>query len=267
MKTRTAVTVLVLAATALASASALALEPLKIYDKFSSPPINGDLWLYGEHSSQVKGGMLVLSQRLYGHRTSSTGTIFETFRTPMAEPSDVTEMKATITVNDLEVNACAANSSVAASRARVQGGFFNSGTPTPGDSTNDVLGQGVVIRSSDSTDPAGTYRVEGRIVLCTNASCTTGPTLKQIDLGTVTTGVPVTLEVQWDQPNHRFLFTRDAGTAMPATYTQSDVNPPGVPFKDVDVRIDVANCATTQPPTGFVQASFDNVYVNKSAAP
>jgi hypothetical protein len=256
-----------LAFAALASTSALALEPLKLYDKFSSSPINGNLWLDGEHSSQIKGGVLVMSERMYSPHDSNTGENYQTFRTAMAEPLDVNEMKATITVTALEVNTCAANSFIGSSRARVQGSFFNSGTPTPGSSTNDVLGQGVVARFANSTDPAGVYQVYGQIVLCTNDTCSTSTSVARTALGTVNIGTSVVLEVQWDQANHQFLFARDNGAAVAVPYTLADTNAPGSPVKDVDVRVDVANCVLTPALTGYVQASFDNVYVNKSAAP
>ena len=142
-----------------AGSSAFALETLKSYDKFSSAPIDGSRWLTGETSLQVKRGQLVVSERLYSSRASDSGEHFDILRIPVPDPAAVTEMKATITVNALEVNACETNSIAGSSRARVAGAFFNAGTPVAGSSVDDVLGQARVIRFGNSTDPAGVLRL------------------------------------------------------------------------------------------------------------
>jgi hypothetical protein len=255
------------AAWALASSASMALEPLKIYDKFSSSPINGKLWIDGERSSQVKGGTLVLSERLYAIQASNTGYHYDVFRTEVTDPAAVTELKATVLVNALEVNACAANSTVTSSRARIAGAFFNVGNAVAGTRINDVIAQARVIRFSNSTDPAGVLQVTGQVIQCLDADCNSSTVLQSVSLGTTTIGTPVTLEMQWDQANKQFLFTRDNGSPVAAPYAVSDVAPPTEPYKDVDLRVDVANCTSAPPLTGFVNASFDNVFVNKSAAP
>jgi hypothetical protein len=263
MKTRLASVGLDLLA---ASAAARALEPLKIYDRFATAPINGNLWTNAERSSQVKGGQLLMSERLYSRKTDDTGEYFEVFRTTVSNPTAVTEMKATVTVDALEVNACAANATTGSSRARVSGSYFNAGTPVAGSGVDDILGVARVIRFSNSTDPAGTYQVQGQIIHCLDEECNASTVVQTVSLGTVTTGTPVTLEVQWDHANHQFIFTRDSNAPVDAPYTLADTQPPGEPYKDLDLRVDVANC-TAAPVTGYVNASFDNVFVNRSAAP
>jgi hypothetical protein len=111
-------------------------------------------------------------------------------------------------------------------------------------------------------------RVQGTLFNCTDADCsTTGP--NQIaDLGPVDIGQSVIVELQWDKANKQFIYTRDNGTATATlAYTSSDAQPPGVAFKDLEVRVSVGGCVGSEPASGYANASFDNVQVNKSAAP
>src|SRR6185369_1860731 len=85
---------------------AFALEGLKTYDNFSEPAIDGTRWLDAERSASIKNGALVLSHRTYGLATSDTGSFSTPFRTFFSTSSAITEIKAKITVNGLETNAC-----------------------------------------------------------------------------------------------------------------------------------------------------------------
>ena len=74
------------------------------------------------------------------------------------------------------------------------------------------------------------------------------------------------LRVQWDRENHRFIFQRDDDPEVVAPYTVSDTAPAGARVKRW-TSISVANCTATPRPVAFIEALFDDVMVNESAAP
>ena len=265
------VTALSAAAIAIAFACppARALEPFKTYDNFTAAGINPDLWNEWERSRSVKKGALNLLQRSWGLNTADTGSSFYLFNTNIANPVPVTELRAKVTVNALEVNACATNAAIGGSRARIIGSFFNVGTPVAGSELGDVLAQVRFNRFSNSLDAAGVLRVQGVAFVCDDAQCLTSTLIGSVvDLGTVNVGQAATVQLQWDKANKQFLFGRDAGAFSGAVaYTQSDADAPGLPFAQVSTRTDIPSCLAGPRVTGYVDATFDNVAVNKSAAP
>ena len=80
-------------------------------------------------------------------------------------------------------------------------------------------------------------------------------------------GEMVRLRVQWDRDNHRFIFQRDDDPEVLAPYTVSDSAPPGIQVKLLDALHFVPNCTATPRPVAFIEALFDDVMVNESAAP
>lgn len=253
-------------AIAMAAGGAAAVEPFRTYDNFSKAPINGALWSTAERSVAIKSKALQMTHRAWGSDASNSGVSFDVLHQEFPDPAAITEIRASIRVNALEVNACAGNSTTAQSRARLNGAFFNVGTPTPGSQNGDVISQARVYRASNSMDPVGTLRVAGTVVACTSIDCSTFTLINNVDLGTVAVGTATTVQVQWDSPNKQFLFSRDGGAESGSVaYTQDDSHAPGVPFKDLDTRIDIANCTGAKPLTGYVDATFDSVAVNKSA--
>jgi hypothetical protein len=258
----------VLAAAALAT-TAQAAEPFKAYDTFSAQPINPARWLDAERTRAIKGGALQLLQRSHGLTSADSGLTFwdwvESFPNPMA----ITAIKAKITVNALEVNSCASSTAIGQSRARIAGSFFNTGIGTPGSRVGDALAQVRITRFSNSADPAGVMRVQGFLSICTSADCNSGSVVGNIvDLGTATVGQPVVVQMQWDQGAKSFLFSRDNGAMSGSVaYADSDTHPPSMPFKQLSTRMDIPSCMSAPRVTGMVDALFDNVLVNASAAP
>jgi hypothetical protein len=258
-----------LAVTAALCSQAHALEPLKSYDRFSADTVDPTRWTAGERTLAIHRGALQLVQRTYGSTASDTGLGFVNWNENLADPSAVTELQAKITVNALEVNACPSNPAVAQTRARIAGSFFNIGTPTPGSQVNDVIAQVKLTRYSNSADAPGVLRVQGIASLCTNATCDAATTLGNVvELGTVAIGTSVVVTMQWDQGGKTFFFGRDNGAASGSTaYALSDASPPSLPFKQVSTRLDIPACHSSPQVSGYVDASFDNVMVNASAAP
>lgn len=256
--------------TALAAAPAAhALEALATYDKFSGTTINTDRWQQAEFTREVVDGKLHVAGRTVASKTTNSGSTFQSQGLSVAEPETVTALGATVTVNDIGVARCAANTDAGWVAARVSGSFFNVGTPTAGSLVGDVIAQARVMRTADSTDPDGTLKVTGLIVQCLTADCngsSGAKTLKSIDLGTVTVGTPVKLSVRWDAAQHKFYLRRDSNAAKSYAYTVSDRAAPGTPYKALQVRGSVENCKTGEH-AGWVDAVFDNATVNASAAP
>ncbi len=250
------------------SLGAQAVEPFVGYDNFSSGAIDLGRWFNAENVRAIERGQLRLMQRNYGITGSDTGLGFSNWSESLTNAPAVTALKARITVRSIEVAGCAANPSPGQTRARIAGGFFNTGTPTPGSQLGDMFVQVRVTRFSNSTDPAGVLRVQGIAAVCTTADCVNTRLVGNIvDLGTVNVGTATTVQMQWDQPAKTFWFSRDNGAfSGSATYTDSDGSPPGSNFKQLSTRMDLPSC-TAGAAVGSIDARFDNIAVNQSALP
>ena len=257
----------VLLAAYAAAASAQSVEPFAPYDNFREKVIDKSKWVEYERTRAIRRGALQLVQRTAGATASDSGSTGSSFGESFVDPGAVTAIRAKITVKAIEVPSCAANAAVGQSRARIIGAFFNAGTPVPGSLSGDVLAQVRIARHSDSTDPAGVLRVEGTVTRCTNADCSTGVAIGNFELGVVDVGQATTVQMQWDPPTNSFLFSRDGGASGAVVYTDADASPPGNAFKQLQTRLDLPNCQSGPAAVGFVDASFDNVSVNQSAAP
>lgn len=258
----------------MAGTPALAVEPFALYDDFNAGAINPDKWFGSqagfleEASRLAKGGRLGISFRAWGDTTSNTGSRGSNLRLNFSDPAAVTAIKATVTINRFTLTDCPLNPTpfiATGVRARLFGFFFNAGTPTPGDFTNDVNAHYRIVRRADSADPPGVFRAVATIDRCDDATCSGFTTLFASTLGTVATGVPATISIQWDQPNHQFFF-RLGATTVAAPYTVSDTSPPANPNKQIGDNITIPNCMAVPRPNGFIDASFDDVFVNAFAA-
>lgn len=261
---------IVLAAlSAAAGGQALALEPFRIYDQFSDAVVSPDRWLAGERVLTVHSGGLILMQRSWPLTTTDFGAGFSSWNDPLANPGSVTAIRARVNVRAVEVSTCATNPAVSQSRARIIGGFFNAGAPVPGTQINDVTAQVRVNRASNSADPDGVLRVQGLLQHCTNADCSTTLVIGNVvELGTVNVGEPTVIEMQWDKPGKTFYFARDRGAYRgTVAYTEDDTLPPSILFRQLSTRVDLPNCQNAPRSPGTVDARFDNVQVNQSAAP
>jgi hypothetical protein len=257
-------------------AQAQGLEPLKLYDDFNADSLDPLRWFGAEQVRVIKGNKLNLMQRNWPSATSNFGATPFSYNEGFRNPEAITAIKAKVTVNALEVSSCAANATVGESRVRLSGAFFNVGTASPPSAVNDMIAQIRVIRRSDSTDAARVLRVEGVVTQCTNSDCSMGVDIGSIvELGTVHIGAPVTLEMQWDAPNDRFLFSRDdgkmTGSVVYGAFQNAltgepiqDSSPPGSPNKSLSTRMFLPNCSSGPRISGMVDASFDNVFVNNS---
>ena len=244
-------------------------EPLVPYDNFNSMFINAEKWKGFDNSTQeifryIKFGRLHMYQRSSG--SSLVGVNALQFRNPEA----VTAMKATIKVNCMKAGSCLTSDDPGRTVAQVQvaGSFFNSSETNPIDQQGDVRAGCIVLRASNSTDPINSLVVIAFINQCTDSFCSKYVNLPgtPIFMGNVDIGKSVTLSVQWDEVNNQFIFQRD--NEPPIYYIYYDVldeNPPFNSFKQLCV-LGVPLCEEEPQPVTSVEAYFDNVYVNHSAA-
>lgn len=262
---------------ALACGQAAALEPWVLYDDFSAS-LSLDKWPSKNHERyrRVEGNVIKLAQGDWGDGNSNSGSTGISWSNAIARGTAVTQLRSFVRVNELSLAGCGANVTQSRVRARVLGTFFNTGNRATGSNVGDVLAQLFLYRDANSPDPAGTLRVSGSLLLCTDSSCNLGTTIGTTgSMGTATVGQNVLLQIEWDKVNKQFIFTRDATGPSPVTAVVSyntstialdDSAEPGNMFKTVGTRTDVANCAAG-PVRAFIAAQFDNVSVNKTAKP
>lgn len=252
------------------AAQAQALQKYTEFDNFDgATEIDAARWLGMERHRMIEGGALRVIQRDLGSQTGNSGVFSSSLNTSMTNPSLVTQMKGVITVNAFEITHCAGNAEAGTVQARLVGEFFNAGpgVPPAGNRFNDVGATIRLRRDSNSADAANVLRVQGTVYQCTTSDCNYGSiSLGDVDLGTALIGEAVTLRMEWDQPNKRVNFYRGTDPVKRVTYAVSDSLAPGVAFRYISTRTTVANCMAGRT-TGFMDAKFDNISVNASAAP
>jgi hypothetical protein len=245
------------------------LEPLVIYDKFTAP-LSPNKWLGGEGrdslglsaTRRITDGQLEVGTRSVGFTGSDTGVGTNFVFLAHPDPEEVTEMKASITATGVSVPGCSSNTTPTQAFAVLAGAFFNTATPSNDDQTNDVIAAIGLSQDSASLPLSVIYYV----IECTNEHCSTFNLIGSGVLGgTVPIGTAVKVEMQWDQPNKQFIFTRGKNSTRVSYLGTSDASSPGLPFKELEVFNNVANCTTTPRPIANISALFDNVFLNQSA--
>jgi hypothetical protein len=263
---------------ALCGMPAYAMERLVPYDDFNATQINPNRWFGGEFGTafprwsteairQLQDHKLRLTYRSYGATTAATGTIRHDFVLMFRDPAAVTAIQAAVTITEAVATGCPGNPDHTVSRAALGGRFFGRAASTPEGEVRDMVAFIGITRVSDAADPPEVFRVQSVVFSCANRACTAGLTLHSRDLGPVTRGETARLRVQWDRDQHRFIFQRDAHPEVVAAYAVSDTDPPGTPVKLLNAMQVVPDCTATPRPMAFIEAWFDDVMVNESAAP
>jgi hypothetical protein len=254
-----------LAATVLMPAHAQ--EVLRTYDNFGGATIDPKRWTDSERVRALRRGTLNLVQRETGVISTASHVEYSHWSIGLTNPERITALRSKIMVNAIEVPFCpsfeeAGGHSVTA----LVGNFFKGSGPY---FNTDVQVRLEIDRSAASVDPVGVLRVRASIVQCSGdqVHCDEYLEIDHVDLGTVPVGQATTVQMQWDEPNRRFLFAREeTGQNVTLPYVHAIAGPPTVPVKALSTRLDLANCSPA-PTQGLVDASFDNVSVNRSAAP
>ena len=252
-----------------------AAERLVPYDDFNTTHIDPAKWFGGEFGGagteairQIQDNRLHLVYRSSAKTDSDRGRPRNELGLIFRNSAAVTAIKAAVQVTDAAATRCPSNPEATIAWAMLGGLFFNTATyATPGSAVNDVGASIHIVRRSDSTDPPDVFRVRSGVFHCANAACTAVSELHFQDLGSVQRGEMARLRVQWDRDKHRFIFQRDDNPEVFAPYTVSDSAPPGIQVKLLDALHLVPNCTATPRPVAFIEALFDDVLVNESAAP
>jgi hypothetical protein len=252
-----------------------AAEHLVLYDDFNARSINPDRWWGGEFSPappprwgaeairQLQDNRLRLMYRSFGPKTSNSGMIRNEFVLLFRHPELVTAIQAAVTVTDADTTDCPGNAESTVARAALSGRFFGGRGGTPEGDVKDMVAFIGIIQVSGFTP----LRAQSFVYSCANQPCTTGMTLHRQDLGAVKRGEPTRLRVQWDRVQEQFIFQRDEQPEVFAKYAVSDIVPPSIPAKLLTVMQFVPDCTAATRPMAYMDALFDDVMVNESAAP
>jgi hypothetical protein len=253
-------------------------ERLAPYDDFNATHIAPDKWFGGEYSwavpsasteavRQIQDHRLRLMYRSYGPTDADRGSLRSGLVLMFRDPAAVTAIQAAVQVTDVATTGCPGTFENTVAWAMLGGRFFGSAASTPEGEVRDMKAFIQVIRWSGSNAPPDVFQARSVVFYCANRPCTAGSELHRRDLGPVKRGEVVRLRVQWDRDNHRFIFQRDEAPEVFAPYTVSDTAPPGIAVKQLEAMLSVPTCTATPRPMAFIEAWFDDVMVNESAAP
>ena len=246
----------------------MVLEKWKLFDNFNDTAIDQSTWPgMLDRAREVAGRQLRLMALDYAATNSNSGYVGVNQQQTFPKPNLVNEIRATVTASAYDVVGCEANPAVASAQARIYGAFFNTGAGTNGSSLGDVEAQMRLQRQSDSLEAEGVLKVYAVVARCDDANCQSATELGIADFGTINLGEPATLEMRWDRPNKRFLFSRDDKPAVSLIYSVQDAGSAHAPYANVSIRNVIPNCTSGTRPTSMMDALFDDVSINKSAVP
>lgn len=252
-------------------------ESLVIYDNFSSPLINPDKWMGEEANSgkilrdsfrQISRKALDMKIVGYSNTDSDTGSEIGTNSVIHTNGELVTDFMTTLTVKQFSVSACESNASGNFARARITAPLFNVGTPVPDSSVDDIYAQYRVIGAPEVSD---TLKVVAFVQRCLDDGCSSTQELFKKQVCTIGVAEPIKLRIKWNSANNTIVFyhakeSEDMQSDV-YKYTFDDSVLAGVAWrKRLDVSMGLGNCTDTPRPSAMIEAVFDNVYVNESAA-
>ena len=239
-----------------------AAQTLTLYDDFDQRYINPALWntvcgtseLSQECVIEIQHKHLRLARRVTGDPGSNTGFQYGSATAFFFNPVPIKGITADMVVRRIDEQACAANPSFG-SHGDIIARFFNAGNGTQSDDVGASLSIGRA-----ASDPQGQLTVIASYFHNGDYSHT-------LWLGTVSVGTPVTVTVNWDQPNHRFLYswtnkTTNVTTSGEWPYSFSDTTPAADPEKHLDVELFPSNCTVVQT-WQYAETLFSNVYIEQ----
>jgi len=236
---------------------------LYLYDDFNSKLIDPDKWSGGDlHNIGLiaeivreipkKKKQLRLGLRGYGDPGDWINQISNGVR--FRYPDDIKAIKATVKVQDFESPECP-DTDV---RVEILGAFFCTKGPCVENMVNEVHATIFLERRYDSVNPENVFDVKIRV-------SHSGLDYIRQSIGTVEKGQDVTLMMQWDPDNDRFVFQKDDEEEVEISYEGKgwNENEPFGKFKGLRVHSAISSCS--EPPAmGFVEADIDDVFVNSN---
>jgi hypothetical protein len=261
----------------LLGAAVRAEEHLVLYDNFHSEFLDATKWSGGqgiigatilEYVREIHGGCLHLSNRAFGNQSSNSERSKGTIRlSSRGFPGGLTTARASVKVKDVEVSGCSSNTTPTVARAELVGHFFNTADEPSDGVTNRVLGVIQIARFSNSADKQDVLEVSGGFAHCLDPECFTSEARFK-KLGNVKLGQWATVQVEWDQENEGFIFKLDKKPPQFISYSDYEwqIYPLSYPVIDLVAENRIANC-TAERQMGFVDADFDDVFINEGAVP
>jgi len=228
---------------------------LVLYDNFDATLINPAKWVgtYDdpgilETVRQIvavpgvpKDKELHLMQRSYGVTTDDNGATGGLSGLSFPNPSAITAISFTLVANTIKVVGCKTNpggETVAGPEFR--GVFFNvDASPTGYD--HDVTAAIGITQGLQGGPSVVALVEEGN-----------GTVLGYQILGTVALKSINTLFLQWDQPNHQFIFQLNSLPQVFEPYNVSDTSQPFGPGKNIDLARVLPDCTSTPRPYALV---------------
>lgn len=252
-------------------------ESLVLYDKFNSPLISPDRWMAEESNSgkivresvrQIVSNALNMKIVGYSNNDSNTGAELGTESLIHTNGELVNDFKATVRIKAFSVSACQSNPSGNYARARITAPLFNVGTPVHDSAVDDIYAQFRVLGIPNQPE---TLKVYALVQRCLDAGCAAVQDLMKKEVRTIVLNEPVTLRIKWNKVNNTITFFHNKPSEPSQSeifkYTFADDKLAGVAWrKRLDVSIGLGDCTDIPRPSSMIEAVFDNVYVNESAA-
>ncbi len=278
---------------------------LVTYDRFLKKPLDAEKWVPNGISfgvldvrREVSGKRARLKLRAYADTTTNIGrqTHNNALEFPAGIQADITRIRVKAEVKTAKQIACATNPNPGNGRLllpRIGGQWFNDGTcVTPpclqSNGNIDFLGDMFAVielrQNSNMPDGAKVFRIVAQLFHCsdpTDRNCSVGGTTLLFD--TTTLGTlrlrgrgkirKVTLDIEWDAANNRFIYRRDKRPPLFASYPSAlNQGPASFPGKEIFIQGRVQNCDLTGPtpqerPTAEADVRIKRVQINASALP
>lgn len=251
--------------------SRVSVAQLMPYDNFHSKHIDPSKWIGWQFfdpdvresvrllSGEEQDRHLRVAQTAYSSTADNTGGSGGSIGLAFPFPNVITEISFSVTVNQAKAVGCENNPALIVTAAEFQGNFFNVQS-TATSQIGDVVAVISVARSP--TDVGNALTVAGFYNRCDDEFCATQTLLDYHVLGNVQPGVPATLHLKWDKPNHRFVFQLNREPEVVSMYTVSDTTAAFFPNKVIGIARVVPHCTAQPRPFTSMDASFKNVWVN-----
>ena len=203
---------------------------------------------------------LHLSETTYSTTTDDNGASGSIFGLNFPVPSAITEVSFTVVVRKAEAVSCGSNLSGPVDIGpEFRGRFFNTEN-SPTSQLGDV--EGGIGAYRNSTDVGSAIQVGFHYERCADDFCSSRTTLDFGVLGYIQPGTTNRFHINWDQPNHRFIFQLNNGPLVFSPYAVSDSSPPSFAVRAIDIAQQVAHCTTKPRPFASIDAFIDDVRVN-----
>jgi len=259
-------------------------EQLVLYDHFPQGFLDETKWggsqtitppntTILEYVREIQGDRFHMTNRAFGSQFYNSGRSTATVRVfSRGFPGGLTTARVSIKVEGVEAKGCSDNGTSTLARAQLVGNFFKTSDVTNGVQDH-VLGVIQIQRASNSADKLNVLVVSGGIVHCADSDCLLPPYFALFEeLGKVKLGQWATVEIEWDEVDKQFIFTLDKNPPQSISYSDRewDFYPldchPQCQGINLEAQHKIANCGTERQ-MGFVDADFDNVFINEGAIP